>query len=683
MPGEDKLLHLQGVYNTLYSATTRPDFRFVVSRYFIDEWVPLLGPSLAWLVVGLRQQCFWNRRRDWCIVDKATLAKETALDERTIERCLKKPFSDWFVVDISHRYQYRTQLGKKVRDKNRYQLLLDEPLSPRHQIGLAALSRQLAPANTEPLSAALAALDTLLVLPHLADKITYTGPLPPSMPQRTVLEIVADTLGINLTDSAGDERVILLDQRCSELHNLIVQPNKIYVGWQYFRLEWVRLLGHALAWVIIYLRRHCFWEEASGELRDTLTVYKKDLAAAINQTPRNLANLMENPYASLFFTTTNPADRAQASATSRKTPRNRSSVYQVRMVDEPLTPDDQRQIAVTLQQRLRDDFYGRNPENGQLNLFPVLDRLSNRQNFAYGQLPEKMPFTYGKERRLEDQQSEKMPQQAEPTTGKNAATLNDSLIIPSESEKIKEQQVQSAAVAKLSRLEIMLNDLSVQEPARSKLLANPDLTPLKVGAWFLYAETQPNLIDPHSYVIKRLLANDPPPQEFLIFAGLDDKTWSLFEETSQGLRIGQPARTTLAPELLDTFISWAELYAGLDPAETKYLLSLLNPVDAVAKDSSATIDLPQQYDIGQDLAHNLWRATLAQLQLQMTRQTFDTWLKPTEVLDYRESVFVIDAKSAFAKDWLENKLIKTIELALTNVVGEPTRVRFALPEGLN
>jgi hypothetical protein len=96
-----------------------------------------------------------------------------------------------------------------------------------------------------------------------------------------------------------DERIILLIS-AARTYNLIVQPNKIYVGWQYFRLEWVRLLGHALAWVIIYLRRHCFWDETSGELRDTLTVYKKNLAAAINQTPRNLANLMDNPYAPFF-----------------------------------------------------------------------------------------------------------------------------------------------------------------------------------------------------------------------------------------------------------------------------------------------------------------------------------------------------------------------------------------------
>ncbi|NJN96839.1 MAG: hypothetical protein HC875_23400 [Anaerolineales bacterium] len=402
MPGEDKLFHLHGVYNTLYNATTRPDFRFVVSRYFIDEWVPLLGPSLAWLVVGLRQQCFWNHRRDWCIVDKATLSRETALDERTIERCFKKPYSAWFVIEVSHRYQYRTQIGKKVRDKNRYQLLLDEPLSPRHQLGLAALIRELAPADTEPLTAALSVLDTLISLPHLTDKISHTGSVPDNLSRRSVLEIVADTLALDLAGMSADAQLVKLDQRCAELYNLIVQPNKIHVGWQYFRLEWVRLLGHALAWVVIYLRRHCYWDEASGELRDTLSLYKKELAAAINQTPRNLANLMDNPYAALFFTTPDADEAATGSE-----PRNKPTLYRVRMVDEPLTPTDQEQVAQTLRQRVQADYYGQNVENGQLNLFPILDRLSNRQNFAYGHVPEKMPSGEPKESRLENGSAEK------------------------------------------------------------------------------------------------------------------------------------------------------------------------------------------------------------------------------------------------------------------------------------
>lgn len=679
MPGEDKQLHLHGVYNTLYNATTRPDFRFVVSRYFIDEWVPLLGPSLAWLIVGLRQQCFWNRRRDWCIVDKATLARETALDERTIERCLKKPFSNWFVIEVSHRYQYRTQIGKKVRDKNRYQLLLDEPLSPRHQTGLAALVHELTPAEAEPLEAALAVVETLLAMPRLTDKISHAGPILPDLRRRSVLEVIVETTGINLATSAADERVLKLNDRCAELYNLIVQPNKIYVGWQYFRLEWVRLLGHALAWIVIYLRRHCYWDETSGELRDTLTTYKKDLAAAINQTPRNLANLMENPYASLFFTPSNPGEPAN----SDKEARNKPTLYRVRMVDEPLTPTDQQQVGDTLRQRLQNEHYGQNPENGQLNLFPVLDRLSNRQNFAYGQVPEKMSPGEPKDCRLEGDLPEKMPQHILAPIGKNAATLKDSLEIPLESEKIDQQQVQpvAAVVNKLSALELILNDLSVQEPARSKLLANPELTVAKVGAWFLYAETQPNLTDPQGYVIKRLLANDPPPQDFVAFAKLDDETWTLFETMTAALQGGQGLTSPIPPELLETFVRWADIYAGLEPIETKYLLSLSSPELTKREELSPVTTLPViSGDPQREQARNQWGAALAQLQRQMTKQTFDTWLKPTEVLDYHESEFVIDAKSAFAKDWLENRLIKTIEAVLSSVVGKPTRVRFALSE---
>jgi hypothetical protein len=310
----------------------------------------------------------------------------------------------------------------------------------------------------------------------------------------------------------------------------------------------------------------------------------------------------------------------------------------------------------------------------------MLDRLSNRQNFAYGQIPEKMPSSEAKDCRLEVDVAEKMPQHVSPSGGKNAATLKDSLEIPILIE-VNQQQRQAVAAAPSSALELMLDDLSVQEPARSKLLANPNLTIVKVGAWFLYAETQPNLTDPQGYVIKRLLANDPPPKEFEAFARLDDATWSLFEATALALRSGQPLSTGIAPELKETFVSWASVYAGLDPAETNYLLARsISEQSEQDKPSAVSEGWEKSGDPKRDLARSLWRATLAQLQRQMTKQTFDTWLKQTEVLDYREREFVIDAKSAFAKDWLENRLIKTIEVALSSVVGEPTRVRFALSD---
>jgi hypothetical protein len=678
MPENDKTLTLYGVYNTLYSATTRPDFKFAVTRYFIDEWVPLLGPSLAWLVVGLRQHCYWNQRRNWCIIDKAGLARDTALNERTIERCLKKPFSNWFIMEIARRYRYRVQIGKKVRDKNRYQLLLDEPLSPRHQLGLLALlakaiyiSKTAEDSKTSDiLDKALAAVQRLLETPDLTDKISYTGKLPNQLQRRTILELVEEAFKFKLSDYATDPRVVKLDQYCTQLYNQIVQPNKIYVGWQYFRLEWVGRLGHALAWLVIYMRRHCFWDDASGELRDIFSAYKKEIAAAIGQTVRNLANLMEHPQAGLFFTPLDPPDRSQNG-------RSGPSRYQVRLVDEPLTPDDQQRVAAELSRRLQEEQYGQNPETGQFDLFPIFDRLSTRQNFAYGQAAEEMPVSEQKNRRIEAEPVEKMAQHAPLTAGKNAATLKDSLIIPSSLDK--KQKEQRHSVAELNKLKLLFEDLSIQEPARSKLLANPNLTVADVGAWVLYAETQPALRDFRSYVIKRLLAGDPPPTEFLSFARLDDATWDIFEQATAQLRTGQRLTVEIASSLLDTFINWADIYGGLTPPETRYLLARQSMTLATGLDPDAPeVDEFEPDRQERELARSLWLTALDQLRLQMTQQSFNNWLRQTELLDYHENTFVIDAKNSHAKAWLENRLTETIEKTLTSVVGAPTHVRFVV-----
>ncbi|RMF02132.1 MAG: hypothetical protein D6768_09000 [Chloroflexi bacterium] len=660
MPDKNETLNLQGVYNTLYNATTRPDFKFAVSRYFVDEWVPVLGPSLAWLIVGLRQQCFWNKRRNWCIVDKATLAAETGLDKRTIERLLKKPISRWFVLDITHRYRYRHQLGKKVRDKNRYHLLLDEPLSPRHQMGLAQLLQTVTPTSNDRLGAALAAVETLVNMPHLTDKISVTQSNPKNLTPLSVPALVQQAAGFNLETHLHDERAAKFDRLCAQLHNLIVQPNKIYVGWQYYRLKWVPLLGHALAWLIIYLRRHCYWDESSGELRDTYTGYKKELAAAIGQTTRNLANIMNNPHLPLFFTILNPADG-----------RNKPTRFRIRLVDEPLTPEDQQKTAASLRQQLQGQIYASDPETGQLNLFPLFGQTSTRQNFAYGKISENMPSSDPKNRRVGPAASEILPQHDAQNTGKIAATTPKDSLIPQNEYQIQKQQIPPVA-AQSNGLLTLLNDLGVQEPTKSRLLANPNISVAKIGAWYLYAETQPGLFDPRSYVIKRLLADDPPPEEFLAFARLTDDTWQLFESAVQSLRAGHPPQAEIPPDLIEAFISWTNVYTELNPDDVRRLLNLPPQLFDLAPDS----DKPLNAELADGV--RLWQAALNELQLQMARQTFNAWLRQTEVYQYSNYHFVINAKTKFAQDWLEKRLAGTIQRTLEKVAGAPVTVEFTV-----
>ena len=71
-----------------------------------------------------------------------------------------------------------------------------------------------------------------------------------------------------------------------------------------------------------------------------------------------------------------------------------------------------------------------------------------------------------------------------------------------------------------------------------------------------------------------------------------------------------------------------------------------------------------------------WRATLGQLQLRLSRATFDTWLKGAELVSYEDGEFVVKVRHAFAKDWLEQRLQKEITETLSRIFARAVRVTF-------
>jgi len=75
-------------------------------------------------------------------------------------------------------------------------------------------------------------------------------------------------------------------------------------------------------------------------------------------------------------------------------------------------------------------------------------------------------------------------------------------------------------------------------------------------------------------------------------------------------------------------------------------------------------------------AEQAWQAALGELQLQLTKPTFDTWVKNTHVISWEDRTFVIGAHNGYAKDWLENRLLATIKRTLSSILGETVEVRF-------
>jgi chromosomal replication initiator protein len=80
-------------------------------------------------------------------------------------------------------------------------------------------------------------------------------------------------------------------------------------------------------------------------------------------------------------------------------------------------------------------------------------------------------------------------------------------------------------------------------------------------------------------------------------------------------------------------------------------------------------------------AAHVWQAALGELQLQMTKPTFETWVKPARVVAYEDGEFIIAVPSAFTKDWLESKLLSSIKRALSGILGRSVEVGFiVMPE---
>lgn len=73
-----------------------------------------------------------------------------------------------------------------------------------------------------------------------------------------------------------------------------------------------------------------------------------------------------------------------------------------------------------------------------------------------------------------------------------------------------------------------------------------------------------------------------------------------------------------------------------------------------------------------------WQAAVGQLQMEMPKAAYDTWVRGAELLTYEDGSFVIGVPNAFARDWLHNRLSSTITRRLSGVMNRTVDVRFVV-----
>lgn len=77
-------------------------------------------------------------------------------------------------------------------------------------------------------------------------------------------------------------------------------------------------------------------------------------------------------------------------------------------------------------------------------------------------------------------------------------------------------------------------------------------------------------------------------------------------------------------------------------------------------------------------AQQAWQAARGQLQMEMPKAAFDTWVSNAEFISYEDGSFMIGVPNAYARDWLQSRLTSTVTRLLTGMMNRTIEVRFAV-----
>jgi len=77
-------------------------------------------------------------------------------------------------------------------------------------------------------------------------------------------------------------------------------------------------------------------------------------------------------------------------------------------------------------------------------------------------------------------------------------------------------------------------------------------------------------------------------------------------------------------------------------------------------------------------AEKAWQSALGQLQMELPKASFDTWVRDTRFFSYDDGLITISVRNAYARDWLENRLSSTVSRLLMGIMNRAVEVVFVV-----
>ena len=79
-------------------------------------------------------------------------------------------------------------------------------------------------------------------------------------------------------------------------------------------------------------------------------------------------------------------------------------------------------------------------------------------------------------------------------------------------------------------------------------------------------------------------------------------------------------------------------------------------------------------------ANQAWQTVLGQLQMEMPRASYDTWVRDTRPVSYIDGLLTVGVRNAYARDWLESRLSSTVSRLLIGIMNRTVNVNFIVDQ---
>ena len=625
--------HADDVRAQLY---TKPHLVFRADHYFLDYWLPLLGPSRAWLVVAMQQSCWTGSRPGSSMhLPQDELGQQCDLGRQRVNELLADPLVGHFINSKQVRYK----AGRRL--PNRYEVQLTSPLIPAHAAGL---QREIAIRldDGETLAGVLASLidEAAAARKPLLARLTLPH-TPDTFNPYTITEIVQ-----GFTEP-GQGLTPALRQQVKTLAGLLLQPEARRVEEQYLRLDWLPWLGPAGTWLVMVIRRDCFANDT--ETRTEFSVSKAELAERLGVSRNTLGGVVKNEYLPEFFS---PMEGDLVWQPGRYRLEGR-----VRMYGNPLAPPDKQSLVERLDTEPPKDDTATPKKATRLEVDAQKDDTATPKKATRLEVDAQKSDTATpkKATRLEvDAQK----------GDSDSAPFKDSALIESESDY--ESLAAAASLKAHVPATAHAHEADATEAAAAAFSQKPEqpISPAPI------APTLPELL---RSLYRQTFGCAAPPklQPQLITAAIEIPDAALWERAFAEAAVsgGKSWKyvRTIADRMRQEEAVFGQPPVAADNAPTEAEVADNAPTEAEVADTPVSVESPLE---------RLWADTQTALSHQMTRATFDAHIRAARLVAVEDQVWTL-AALPMSVDWLENRLYNHVQKAATVVAGYTVTLKIS------